>query len=192
MRHPFRPLMHRDSSAIEAFGDQPLPQRQTYAAFVVNAGIDLSKRFTVYVDPSLPQPLVENAHECVGAIGSSDRGEKRQLVSIGGAVGGDVCTLATNDESNHESSGYKAGAAGKPHTPLNDSAGALSTRQARVSECLISANECGVERGESMPGWSEAVVGGHAPPRSARGADPGSGSMFVAAVICENRAEGIE
>ena len=192
MRHPDRPLKHRDSSAIEAFGGQPLPQRQTYAAFVVNAGIDLSKRLTVFVDPSLPQPLVENAQECVDVVGTSDRGEKRQLGSIGGAVGGDVCTLATNDESNHESSGYETGAAGKAHTPLNDSAGALPTPEARVSECLISPSECGVERKESLPGWSEAVVGGHAPPRSARGADPGSGSMFLAAAIAEDRANGIE
>ena len=192
VRHPFRPLMHRDSSTIEAFGDQPLPQRQIYAAFVVNVGIDLSKRLTVYVDPSLPQPLVENAQECVSLVGTSDRGEKRQPGLIGGAIGGDVCTLATNEGSEHESSGYETGAAGKASASLNDSARALPTPEAYDSECLISASECGVERKESLPGWSEAVVGSHAPPRSVHGPDPGPGSMFVAVAIAENRADGIE
>ena len=192
MRHPDRPLKHRDSSAIEALDDQSLPQRQTYAAFVVNAGIDLSKRLTVYVDPSLPRPVVENAEGCVGVVGTSEWGEKCQLGSIDEAVRGDFCALATNEESNHESSGYETGAAGKARTPLNDSACALPTPEACVRECLISASECGVERKESLPGWSEAVIGGHVPPSFAHGPDLCPGSMIVAAAICENRADGIE
>ena len=121
---------------------------------------------TVYVDPSLGAPALQNAQDLLGAAD----GVVQQNNTIFGITGGpvDVIVFALNGKTDgtggadHGGCDFTTGNAIEVDASYNQSIRVVALFEAELSECAMGGNLCGVSTGEALSRWCAAVVGSNA------------------------------
>jgi hypothetical protein len=125
-----------------------------------------SSGVTVYVDPSLGQPALQNAQDL---LDDADRvvAANNSLFAIeGGPVS--VIVFALNGATDgtggadHMGCDFTTGAAIEVSASFGNSARVSALFEAELSECCMNGNLCGVSTGEALSRWCAAVIGNNA------------------------------
>lgn len=161
MTHPIKKRETIESE--ENPSPPPWPSYKGTAQFV---GTSPSGRVTVYVDPTLGQPALQNAQDLITdadrVVAAND--------TIFGTTGGQVSVIifALNDNTDgtggadHNSCDYITGAAIEVDASFGNSARVSALFEAELSECSMGGNLCGISTGEGLSRWCAAVIGNNA------------------------------
>lgn len=121
---------------------------------------------TVYVDPSLGQPALQNADDL---LADADRvvGANNTIFNItGGPV--DVIVFALGGQTDgtggadHNGCTFTNGNAIEVDASFGSSGRISALFEAELSECAMNGQLCGLSTGEALSRWCAAVVGGNA------------------------------
>ncbi|HEY6369659.1 MAG TPA: hypothetical protein VIX37_03710 [Candidatus Sulfotelmatobacter sp.] len=154
-----KPLeIHRDNPVAPAW-----PSYQGTSEFV---GTSPSGRVSVYVDPSLGQPALQNAEDLVndadrvvtandGIFGTTGGPVSVIVFALGGATDG-------TGGADHMGCDYVTGAAIECCASFGNSARVSALFEAELSECSMNGNLCGLSTGEALSRWCATVIGNNA------------------------------
>jgi hypothetical protein len=142
------------------------PQWPSYQGTSQYVGTSPSGRLTVYVDPTLGAPALQNAQDLVN---DGDRVANAND-AIFGTTGGSVSVIifalggATDGTggADHGGCDYTAGAAIEVCAAFGNSARVSALFEAELSECSMGGNLCGVNTGEALSRWCAAQVSNNA------------------------------
>jgi hypothetical protein len=144
---------------------QAAPQWPSYTGTSQLVGTSASG-VTVYVDPSLGQPALQNAQDL---LGDADRVVAANN-AIFGVAGGPTSVIvfaldgATDGTggADHMACDFANGAAIEVDASFGNSARVSALFEAELSECCMGGNLCGVSTGEALSRWCAAVIGNNA------------------------------
>jgi hypothetical protein len=129
-------------------------------------GTSPSGRVTVYVDPSLGSPGLQNAQDL---LNDSDRviaANDRIFGTTGGPVSAIVFALggATDGTggADHMGCDYATGNAIEVDASFGNSARVSALFEAELSECSMNGNLCGESTGEALSRWCAAIISNNA------------------------------
>lgn len=139
------------------------PSFQGQASLV---GASPSGRVTVYVDPSLGQPALQNAQDLVADadrvvqandhfFGSTSGDVNVIIFALGGATDG-------TGGADHAACDYVTGGDIEVCASYGASARVSALFEAELSECNMGGNLCGVSTGEALSRWCAAVTSNNA------------------------------
>jgi hypothetical protein len=165
MQHPIRPIANK-RAAVNRDTSVP-PQWPSYTGTSQFVGTSPSGRVTVYVDPTLGGPALQNAQDLVN---DADRVVSANDAQIFGAAGGPVSVIifalggATDGTggADHAGCDYTTGAAIEVCASFGNSARVSALFEAELSECSMGGNLCGVSTGEALSRWCAAVISNNA------------------------------
>src|SRR6202030_4797243 len=139
------------------------PSYQGTSQFV---GTSPSGRVTVYVDPSLGAPALQNAQDLVNDADRVVDANDAIFGTTGGAVSVIIFALdgATDGTggADHGGCDYSTGAAIEVCASFGNSARVSALFEAELSECSMGGNLCGVSTGEALSRWCAAAVSNNA------------------------------
>jgi hypothetical protein len=139
------------------------PSFQGNSQFV---GTSPSGRVTVFVDPALGAPALQNAQDLVNDADRVATANDTIFGTTGGPVSVIVFALggATDGTggADHMGCDYTTGAAIEVCASFGNSARVSALFEAELSECSMGGNLCGVSTGEALSRWCAAVVGNNA------------------------------
>ena len=153
--------------AVKIQGGNPVaPAWPSYKGTSQFVGASPSGRVTVYVDPSLSQPALQNAQDLVndadrvvtandGIFGTTGGPVSVIVFSLGGATDG-------TGGADHMGCDYSTGAAIEVDASFGNSARVSALFEAELSECSMNGNLCGLSTGEALSRWCAAVIGNNA------------------------------
>src|SRR3974390_720683 len=129
-------------------------------------GTSPSGRVTVYVDPSLADPGLQNAQDLVndadrvvtandGIFGTTGGPVSVIVFALGGATDG-------TGGADHLGCDYVNGAAIEVDASFGNSARVSALFEAELSECSMNGNLCGESTGEALSRWCAAFVSNNA------------------------------
>jgi hypothetical protein len=166
MRHPIKSTATAAKPTI-AKRDQPgVPQWPSYTGTSQLVGTSPSGKVTVYVDPTLGNPGLQNAQDLVNdadrVVAAND--------AIFGTTGGPVSVIifalggATDGTggADHMGCDYQTGAAIEVCASFGNSARVSALFEAELSECSMGGNLCGVSTGEALSRWCAALISNNA------------------------------
>ena len=150
--------IRRDSPVAPAW-----PSFQGDSQFV---GTSPSGRVTVFVDPTLGDPGLQNAQDL---LGDGDRVVTAND-SIFGTTGGPVNVIVFALDGNTDGTGgadhmgcdYTTGANIEACASFGNSARVSALFEAELSECSMNGNLCGFSTGEALSRWCAAVISNNA------------------------------
>jgi hypothetical protein len=123
---------------------------------------------TVYVDPNLGGPGLQNAADLVNDADRVVAANDQIFGTTGGPVSVIVFALdgATDGTggADHLGCDYTTGAAIEVCASFGNSARVSALFEAELSECSMGGNLCGVSTGEALSRWCAAVIGNNALP----------------------------
>lgn len=142
------------------------PQWPSYQGTSQFVGSSPSGRVTVYVDPTLGAPGLQNAQDLVN---DGDRVANAND-AIFGTTGGSVSVIiyalggATDGTggADHGGCDYSTGNAIEVCASFGNSARVSALFEAELSECSMGGNLCGVSTGEALSRWCAEQVGNNA------------------------------
>ncbi|SEF12476.1 hypothetical protein SAMN05444161_8775 [Rhizobiales bacterium GAS191] len=142
------------------------PNWPSYTGSDQLVGTSPSGRITVYVDPKLGQPGLQNAQDLVR---DADR-VASACEAIFGATGGSANVIisaisgATDGTGGayHAGCDFHSGSAIEVCASFGHSARVTALFAATLSECWMGGNLCGVSTGEALSRWCAAVIGNNA------------------------------
>lgn len=167
MRHPLKSNLSVVKRSTENMRVAPVaPQWPTYTGVSQFVGVSPRGSVTVFVDPSLGAPAMQNAHDLINdadrVVEANDAifGKPGQPVNIivfalGGATDG-------TGGADHNGCDYVSGSAIEVCASFGNSARVSALFEAELSECSMGGNLCGVSTGEALSRWCAAVVGSNA------------------------------
>jgi hypothetical protein len=121
---------------------------------------------TVYVDPNLGQPGLQNAQDLVNDADRVVNANDGIFGTPGGAVSVIVFALDGRTDgtggADHMGCDYTSGNAIEVCASFGNSARVSALFEAELSECSMGGNLCGVSTGEALSRWCAAVVGNNA------------------------------
>jgi len=166
MNHPIK-ASPVGGKPIVARRDNPVPPRwPSYTGNSQFVGTSPSGRVTVYVDPSLGGPGLQNAQDLVSDADRVVKANDTLFGTTGGPVSVIVFALggATDGTGgvDHIGCDYTTGAAIEVCASFGNSARVSALFEAEVSECSMGGNLCGVSTGEALSRWCAAVIGNNA------------------------------
>jgi hypothetical protein len=155
---PTRRAARRDAPAAPAW--------PSYTGISEYVGASPCGRVTVYVDPSLGEPALQNAHD-LAADGGRIVGLNDQLFgTTDGSVSVIVFALGGMTDgsggADHMGCDYTTGAAIEVCASFGNSARVSALLEAELSECAMSSNLCGLSTGEALSRWCAAFVSNNA------------------------------
>src|SRR5579863_7424987 len=160
MSHPLRLPRKPQLRAAAA------PQWPSYTGTSQLVGTSPSGRVTVYVDPSLGAPALQNAQDLLNDADRVAQANDAIFGTTGGAVSVIVFALggATDGTggADHGGCDYLTGAAIEVCASFGNSARVSALFEAELSECSMGGNLCGVSTGEALSRWCAAVIGNNA------------------------------
>jgi hypothetical protein len=160
MSHPLK----RDHQ-VERDNPAP-PQWPSYKGKAEFVGASPSGRVTVYVDPSLGAPALQNAQDLINDADRVAAANDAIFGTTGGPVSVIVFALdgATDGTggADHMSCDYTNGAAIEACASFGNSARVSALFEAELSECSMGGNLCGISTGEALSRWCAAVIGNNA------------------------------
>jgi hypothetical protein len=164
--HPIK-ASHTAKKPVDINRDgPPAPAWPSYTGTSNFVGTSPSGRVTVYVDPSLGQPALQNAQDLVN---DADRVANANDI-IFGTTGGPVSVIifalggATDGTggADHMGCDYINGAAIEVCASFGSSARVSALFEAELSECSMNGNLCGLSTGEALSRWCATVIGNNA------------------------------
>jgi hypothetical protein len=121
---------------------------------------------TVYVDPSLGAPALQNAQDLLAAADSVVQQNNEIFGITGGAVDVIVCALNGPTDgtggADHDGCDFTTGNAIEVDAAYGNSTRVVALFEAELSECAMSGRLCGLSTGEALSRWCAAVVGSNA------------------------------
>jgi len=147
--------------------DSPLPPAwPSYAGDCLFVGTSPNGRVSVYVDPTLGDPALQNAQDLVSDADRVVDANDALFGTTGGPVSVIVFALggATDGTggADHLGCDYITGAAIEVCASFGSSARVSALFEAELSECSMGGNLCGVSTGEALSRWCAAVIGNNA------------------------------
>jgi hypothetical protein len=129
-------------------------------------GTSPSGRVTVFVDPTLGQPGMQNAQDLLsdadrvatandGIFGTTGGPVSVIVFALGGATDG-------TGGADHMGCDYVNGAAIEVDASFGNSARVSALFEAELSECSMNGNLCGLSTGEALSRWCATVVSNNA------------------------------
>jgi len=154
-----KPLeIHRDAPVAPAW-----PSYQGTSQFV---GTSPSGRVTVYVDPSLGQPALQNAQDLLNDADRVVAANDGIFGTTGGPVNVIVFALDGNTDgtggADHMGCDYATGANIEACASFGNSMRVSALFEAELSECSMNGNLCGLSTGEALSRWCAAVISNNA------------------------------
>ncbi len=158
---------HSGKKPVEIHRDNPVaPAWPSYQGTSQFVGISPSGRVTVYVDPTLGQPGLQNAQDLVndadrvvtandGIFGTTGGPVSVIVFALGGATDG-------TGGADHMGCDYTTGAAIEGCAAFGNSARVSALFEAELSECSMNGNLCGFSTGEALSRWCAASVSNNA------------------------------
>jgi hypothetical protein len=144
----------------------PAPQWPTYQGTSQFVGTSPSGRVTVYVDPTLGAPGLQNAQDLVSDGDRVANANDAIFRTTGGAVSVIIYALggATDGTggADHGGCDYSTGSAIELCASFGNSARVSALFEAELSECSMGGNLCGVSTGEALSRWCAAQIGNNA------------------------------
>ena len=164
-KHPLKPSSKPMSrSAVKAA--PAAPQWPSYTGTSQFVGTSASGRVTVYVDPTLGKPALQNAKDLVNDADRVVTANDALFASAGAPVSVIVFALggATDGTggADHLGCDYVNGAAIEVCASFGNSARVSALFEAELSECSMGGNLCGESTGEALSRWCAAVIGNNA------------------------------
>lgn len=145
-----------------------LPQWPSYQGTSQFVGTSPSGRVTVYVDPTLGAPALQNAQDLVNDADRVASANDAIFGSTGGAVSVVIFALggATDGTggADHGGCDYSTGNAIELCASFGNSARVSALFEAELSECSMGGNLCGVSTGEALSRWCAAKISNNALP----------------------------
>lgn len=159
------PSTHRLQPPIRRQPGVSAPPWPSYTGSAQQVGKS-SLGVTVYVDPTLGAPALQNARDLLAAAD----GVVQQNNTIFGITGGpvDVIVFAVNGKTDgtggadHGGCDFTVGNAIEVDASYNQSTRVVALFEAELSECAMGGNLCGASTGEALSRWCAAVVGSNA------------------------------
>jgi len=165
MHHPLKPPTVTDRQAIRRDSISP-PAWPSYTGTSQLVGTSPSGRATIYVDPSLGAPGLQNAQDLLNDADRVASANDALFGTTGGPVSVIVFALGGQTDgtggADHLGCDYQTGAAIEVCASFGSSARVSALFEAELSECSMGGNLCGVSTGEALSRWCAAVVGGNA------------------------------
>ncbi len=159
--HPLRPPLQSVAPPRRVTG----PAWPSYTGTSELVGTSTSG-VTVYVDPSLGSPALQNAKDLLAA---ADRvvAQNNAIFGItGGAV--EAIVFALNGQTDgtggadHGGCDFATGGAIEVDASYGNSTRVIALFEAELSECAMNGQLCGYSTGEALSRWCAAVVGSNA------------------------------
>src|SRR5580704_9336413 len=153
-------------AGVESLASPAPPAWPSYTGQSQVVGTSPSGRVTVYVDPSLGEPALQNAKDLISdadrVVGAND--------SLFGTPGGPVSVIvfalggATDGTggADHLGCDYTTGDAIEVCASFGSSARVSALFEAELSECSMGGNLCGLSTGEALSRWCAAVISNNA------------------------------
>jgi hypothetical protein len=158
---------HPGKKSVAIMRDNPVaPAWPSYKGTSQFVGTSPSGRVTVYVDPTLGQPGLQNAQDLVNDADRVATANDGIFGTTGGPVS--VIVFALNGATDgtggadHMGCDYTVGAAIEACASFGNSARVSALFEAELSECSMNGNLCGLSTGESLSRWCAAVIGNNA------------------------------
>jgi hypothetical protein len=147
-------------------GGPQAPRWPSYDGTSQFVGTSPTGKVTVYVDPTLGQQGLQNAHDLLDdadrivaandAIFGTPGGPVSVIVfALGGATDG-------TGGADHMGCDYTTGAAIEACASFGNSARVSALFEAELSECSMGGNLCGASTGEALSRWCAAVISNNA------------------------------
>ncbi len=144
----------------------PVPQWPSYTGTSQYVGTSATRQVSVYVDPSLGAPALQNARDLVAdadrvvnandaIFGTSGDPVNVIIFALGGQTDG-------TGGADHDACDYTNGGAIEVCASFGNSARVSALFEAELSECSMGGNLCGVSTGEALSRWCAAVIGDNA------------------------------
>lgn len=150
--------IHRDAPVAPAW-----PSYTGTSQFV---GTSPSGRVTVYVDPSLGDPALQNAQDLVNDADRVVAANDGIFGTTGGPVSVIVFALGGSTDgtggADHMGCDYVNGAAIEIDASFGSSARVSGLFEAELSECSMNGNLCGESTGEALSRWCATVISNNA------------------------------
>lgn len=139
------------------------PNWPTYQGTSQFVGTSPSGRLTVYVDPTLGDPGLQNAEDLVNDADRVANANDAIFGTTGGNVSVIVYALGGRTDgtggADHGGCDYNIGAAIEVDASFGSSARVSALFEAELSECSMGGNLCGVSTGEALSRWCATVIG---------------------------------
>jgi GH25 family lysozyme M1 (1,4-beta-N-acetylmuramidase) len=145
-----------------------LPKWPSYRGTSRFVGTSPSDRVTVFVDPSLGPPGLQNARDLVDDADRVVNTNDAIFGTKGGSVG--VIVFALGDATDggggadHLGCDFSTGAAIEVCASFGNSARVSALFEAELSECSMNGNLCGRSTGEALSRWCAAWISNNALP----------------------------
>jgi hypothetical protein len=159
-----RPIKKRPTAAHPE--SPPPPQWPSYTGTSHYVGTSPSGRVTVFVDPTLGQPGLQNAQDLVNDADRVVAANDAIFGTTGGPVSVIVYALGGETDgtggADHAGCDYTTGAAIEVCASFDNPARVSALFEAELSECSMGGNLCGLSTGEGLSRWCAAVIGNNA------------------------------
>jgi hypothetical protein len=148
--------------------DQPTPpQWPSYTGTSQFVGMSASGRVTVFVDPTLGVPGLQNAQDLVQDADRIVSGNDSQIFgAAGGPVNAIIFALGGVTDgtggADHMGCDYTTGSAIEVCASFGSPARVYGLFEAELSECSMGGNLCGLSTGEALSRWCAAVISNNA------------------------------
>ena len=123
---------------------------------------------TVYIDPSLGAPALQNAHDLLAAADSVVKQNNAFFGITGGAVDVILFALAGATDgtggADHNGCDFTSGKEIEVDVSYGAPERIAALFEAELSECAMNGNLCGVSTGEALSRWCATVVSNNALP----------------------------
>jgi hypothetical protein len=163
MHHPIRATSVHKISAAVASGGPTAPAWPSFTGTSQFVGTSPSGSVSVYVDPTLGAPGLQNAQDLVNDADRVQTANNQIFGTTGGSVSVIIFAIggATDGTggADHLGCDYTTGNAIEVCASFKSSARVSALFEAELSECSMSGDLCGVSTGEALSRWCAAVVG---------------------------------
>lgn len=142
------------------------PQWPSYTGASQFAGASPSGRVTVYVDPTLGDPALQNAQDLVNDADRIANANDKIFGTTGRPVSVIVFALGGQTDgtggADHMGCDYTTGAAIEVCASFGNSGRVSALFEAELSECSMGGDLCGLSTGEALSRWCASVIGNDA------------------------------
>lgn len=164
--HPIKKSSHKSSTSGHGDNPAPTPSWPSFTGTAQYVGTSPSGRVTVYVDPTLGQPALQNAQDLIHDADRVVAANDAIFGTTGGPVSVIVFALGGKTDgtggADHGGCDYTTGAAIEVCASFGNSPRVSALFEAELSECSMNGNLCGESTGEALSRWCAAVVGNNA------------------------------
>src|SRR3984893_16197087 len=165
MNHPLRLHTVTDLKPMRKDAVNP-PAWPSYTGTSQLVGTNPSGRATIYVDPSLGAPGLQNAQDLLNDADRVSTANDGIFGTTGGPVSVIIFALGNATDgtggADHMGCDYVNGAAIEVDASFGNSARVSALFEAELSECSMNGNLCGQSTGEALSRWCAAVISNNA------------------------------